>query len=109
LAQEARRPTAAINIMNTFGGVRSALCRAKLIRRDPLSKIPAKAARHNNMPMIRTVVQSIGVGRLQNNGSSSDRPTSTMDELLNDMLNDSLLFFCDLFYMYVDILITRKR
>jgi hypothetical protein len=66
--------------MKIFGGVRSALCRAKLIRRDPFNKIPAKPARHKNMPMTRTVVQSIGVGRRQNKGSSGDKSVSMIDE-----------------------------
>jgi len=75
--------------MKIFGGVRRALCCAKLIRRDPFNKIPAKPARHKNIPMIRTVVQSRGVGRLQNKGSLGDRSPSMIDELLNDIFNDS--------------------
>ncbi len=77
--------------MKIFGGVRSALCRAKLIRSNPLSKMPAKAARHKNIPITRTVVQSRGVGRRQNNGSSGDRSMLILDELLNDILNKSRL------------------
>ncbi len=73
--------------MKIFDGVRSALYRAKLRRSDPLRKIPARATRHKNIPMIRTVVQSIGVGRRQNNGSSGDRSRLMIDKLLNNILN----------------------
>jgi hypothetical protein len=85
LAKEAKKPIPAVNIMKILGGVRSSLCRAKLTRRDPLRNMPVKAARHKNIPMIRTVVQLIGVGRLQNSGSSGDKPTP-IDELSNDSI-----------------------
>jgi len=90
VAQQAKRPTPAINIMKIFEGVRSALCVAKLMRRDPLSKMPAKPATHKNIPITCTVAQLIGVGRLQNRGSSGDRSLSLTDESFDDdILNDS--------------------
>ncbi len=59
---EAKRPIPAINIMNILGGVRRDLYRIKLMRRAPLRKIPVKAATHENILIILTVAQSIGVG-----------------------------------------------
>jgi hypothetical protein len=83
--------------MKIFGGVQSALCRAKLISNDPLRKIPTKEVRHKNIPTTRTVVQSSGVGRRQNNGSLGDRSVSVLVELLNDILNESCSHGLDMF------------